>query len=166
MADNVRIELDDRPLQQAVRVLADRMANMRGVWGGVGRYLRSRVQLTFRAQQSPYGEAWQPTLRGGQILRLTGRLRDSVDFEAGDDHVAIGTNVRYARVHQFGATIHAKNVGTPPYLHFKIVDRWVKRRSVEIPARPFLPTAGLPEDWTTGAVRVISGAFTRSVGAS
>jgi phage gpG-like protein len=159
MADGVRIELDTTGLDRAIARLSDRVQHMRDAWDSAGRYLRSQVQLGFRRQQSPYGQPWKPTRRGGQILRLTSRMRDSVDYEAGGDSLAIGTNVEYAPSHQFGATIEAKNV---PFLKFKIGDRWVNKKSVEIPARPFLPTDGLPDDWQAGVLRVLGEHFGRA----
>lgn len=46
----------------------------------VGRYLKSSTQLRFRAQRGPDGSAWKPTRRGGQVLRLSGRLRNSIAY--------------------------------------------------------------------------------------
>lgn len=46
----------------------------------IGRHLKTSTQLRFRAQQSPDGAPWAPTLRGGQILRLTSRLRNSITY--------------------------------------------------------------------------------------
>lgn len=44
----------------------------------------------------------------------------------------------YAEVHEFGKTIYAKNA---PYMRFKIFDRWIMAKVVEIPERPFLRPA-------------------------
>lgn len=46
----------------------------------VGRYLKTSTQLRFRAKKGPDGAGWKPTLRGGQILRLSGRLRNSLTY--------------------------------------------------------------------------------------
>src|SRR5574343_577946 len=51
----------------------------------------------------------------GKPLIDTGRLRKSITYEAGPRGVVIGTNVKYARTHQFGAEIKAKN---KPFLAF------------------------------------------------
>ncbi len=156
MTDGIRIELDTPALDRAIADRTQRLDDMTPAWRSVGRYLVSRIQLGFRAQQSPYGAPWAPTRRGGQILRMTSRLRDSVTEDPGRDHVAVGTNVGYARVHQFGAVIRAKAAA---YLRFRIGDRWARKKQVTIPARPFMPTEGLPEDWTAGAIRAIEGHF-------
>jgi len=105
----------------------------------IGRILRTDVQMNFRGQHGPDGRPWKPTIRGGQILRDTGRLRNSIDYRVqGDDEVRIGTNLIYARTHQFGATITAKNAA---YLRFVVGGKFVQKKSVEIPARPFMGLA-------------------------
>lgn len=50
----------------------------------IGRYFKTSTQLRFRAQQGPDGKPWQKSkrvlARGGQTLRLTSRLRNSVTY--------------------------------------------------------------------------------------
>lgn len=52
----------------------------------IGRYLKTSTQLRFRAQKGPDGKAWPPSQRaraeGGQTLRLTGRLRNSITYRS------------------------------------------------------------------------------------
>jgi len=69
----------------------------------VGRIMKADTALNFRGQRSPEGAPWKPIQRRGQILSDTRRLRNSINYRTiGDDTVAIGTNVDYARVHQEG----------------------------------------------------------------
>lgn len=81
--------------------------------------------------------------RGAKTLGVvTNRLRGSLraartSVSSSGIEGAIGTNVEYAGVHEYGATIKAKN---KPYLRFNIGGRWVQKKSVTIPARPFLST--------------------------
>lgn len=64
-------------------------------WGGerltgadvaraMGRYLKTSTQLRFRDQEDPEGRPWRPSqrvaLHGGQTLRLSGRLRNSITY--------------------------------------------------------------------------------------
>jgi len=74
-----------------------------------------------------------------------GHLRASIDSapteNTGDGFMTrIGTNKIYARIHEYGGKIVAKN---GPYLkfQFKADKRWVSVKSVTIPARPFLTPA-------------------------
>ena len=51
---------------------------------------------------------------------------------------AVGSDLPYAAIHEFGGTIHARRA---PYLVFQVNGRWVKTKSVHIPARPYLRPA-------------------------
>lgn len=77
--------------------------------------------------------------RAGDVLNvITGRLRNSITGKLkGNDtlEVGAGTNVVYARIHEEGGVIKAKNA---PYLHFQVGGRWVKTKQVTIPARPYV----------------------------
>lgn len=52
--------------------------------------------------------------------------------------ILIGSDLDYAPVHEFGATIKPKRAKA---LHFKIDGRWVTASMVHIPARPYLRPA-------------------------
>lgn len=54
-------------------------------------------------------ERWAEVRRAGQPLLSSARLRNSIRAEAARHRLRVGTNVRYARVHQEGGTISAKN---------------------------------------------------------
>ncbi|OHD21730.1 MAG: hypothetical protein A2Y38_14435 [Spirochaetes bacterium GWB1_59_5] len=110
------------------------------------------------------GPAWKPARRGGRTLVDTATLRNSMHTASGARWAAVGTDVKYAAIHQFGGVIKAKNsitiypkkpdgrlafkVGgqtvfakkvTQTLLRWKIGDKWVAKPQVTIPARPFLP---------------------------
>lgn len=94
---------------------------------------------------------------------VSGLLRASINYSKpekdGDEWVErIGTNVIYARIHEFGGVIRPKN---KKYLRFKVLSsmrfmslrgnkrlrnpvgsyRWVATKKVTIPARPFMRPA-------------------------
>jgi len=103
---------------------------------------RLLVEQGFEAGQAPSGAPWAPVRRGGQPLRDTGRLLASLTPKVGSGGFVIETNVKYADVHQRGATINRKNkrvLGTPKAGWFGV--------RVTIPARPFLPEDSLPSSW-------------------
>ena len=90
---------------------------------------------SFDKESSPFGEKWQPlaktTLKNkksNKILRDTGVLQSSINArqklqkskEGIQGKVSIGTNLEYAKIHQFGGK----------------AGRGLR---VSIPARPFLP---------------------------
>lgn len=103
------------------------------------------TRLRFHDQQGPDGTPWEPSLRvklnGGDTLRDTGRLMNSITHRTGSDQVEIGTNVLYAAMMHGGGTIRATGDG---YLKFRVAPGvWASKKSVTIPGRPFL---GLDED--------------------
>ena len=122
--------------------------------GPIADFVISRIRLTFRTSTDPYGESWKPLKhRKGKPLLDTRHLSRSIVKQLGKDFVDIGTNVKYARIHQFGGTIKAKN---KPYLVFKLPSgKFVKIKSVYIPARPFFPLKkGLPDAWQNPITKI------------
>lgn len=74
---------------------------------------------------------------------LSGTLKRSIhssqpSLNSGRWEVRIGTNLEYARIHEYGGTIRAKN---KPFLVFKIGGKLIFTKSVQIPPRPYLRPA-------------------------
>lgn len=135
----VRVELR---ADEALGVLAAALAkarNPRGLYDAIGLSLVTSTQRRFEQERGPDGSPWPPSIRaqleGGRTLFETGRLSNSITHEATDQGVAVGTNVLYGAIHQFGGTIRpvAGNA-----LKFRIGGKFVTVASVTIPARPFL----------------------------
>lgn len=106
---------------------------------------KALVAEGFARGVSPSGQAW-PALRSraGQPLRDTGRLASSIVVTDVGSGFALGTNVPYAAVHQYGATIAAKQARSlySPRL------RQFFGKTVTIPARPFFPDGdSIPGPW-------------------
>ena len=116
------------------------------------------VQTThdrFRRGEGPDGAKWKPLLPAyaairpaRPILMLSLRLFDSINFQVEGNAVRVGSNVIYARVHQFGAVIRPR---TAKALRFRlgaitVGPRGGKKKSsflvfahaVTVPARPYL----------------------------
>lgn len=174
MVAELKIAIDDAPVLEALERLRISMpgGDMTKPMRSIGRALKTGAQLRFRTMQGPDGATWPTSRRaeqdGGQTLSLTRRLRNSITFLATRDKVVVGTNVKYAAIHQFGGVIRAKNgpflaipitgaarqAGSPrnmPDLHVaqtlkgqffladgKGVTQFLLRRQVTIPARPYL----------------------------
>lgn len=108
----LRIRLDKQPVSQALIRLQAALpigGDMSPAMRGLAQILKSGAQLRFRAGRGPDGIAWRPTRRGGQTLRDTGRLRNSITSAFSDSTATVGTNVIYAAIHQFGGVIRARN---------------------------------------------------------
>jgi phage virion morphogenesis protein len=140
----VRLTGDWEALGKHLRALAKGVPERltRAVAEGVA----SRTIRRFDEQKGPDGRPWPPLspatlmgevgpkdrLKGGgfsaraqrrmalrKALIRTGRLRNSIAWKVMGSRVYVGTNVAYARIHQFGG-------------------RAGRGRKVRIPARPFL----------------------------
>lgn len=177
MADGVGIRIEGTG--EAFRVLdgvARRATNPLLLWKNVGEQLLANVQERFLTGTGPDGAVWPQSLRarmeGGRTLTDSARLMQSLSpnysgsvnatedgVEIGTSVTALGTNVLYAAVHQFGATITAK---TSKGLRFKVGRgrdaKWATKQSVTIPARPFLgidredeqDIIAIATDWLSG----------------
>ncbi|MCL5266714.1 MAG: phage virion morphogenesis protein [Bacteroidetes bacterium] len=141
--------------------------NLRPLYEEIGMFLVGVVRQNFIAQGRP--ERWAASVRakvtGGQTLRDTGALMNSIVSESTDKGVNVGPSGpagKYAAVMGEGATITAKNA---PYLTFRMpigMRRtnktgkdlkkpaasygWFRVKSVTIPARPYLYIPPAEED--------------------
>jgi phage gpG-like protein len=136
---------EDRGVLQALSRLALDEADKSAVLDEIGVNLAENTRLRFIEQEGPDGERWEPSLRaqaeGGETLRDTGRLMNSINHVVLGDGVEVGTNVDYALPLHFGITITPVN---SPYLTFKVPGGgWANKTSVVIPSRPFI---GISED--------------------
>lgn len=81
----------------------------------------------------------QTKLSGQVLKRKTGRLAGSIDrmeYVMGSWVIGrIGSNLKYARIHELGGVIKAKNV---PFLRFKVDGHWVSVKEVKIPQRSYI----------------------------
>ncbi|WP_299427210.1 phage virion morphogenesis protein [uncultured Meiothermus sp.] len=138
----VRIQGDLKELNRRVRSLAQ--VRLDRVAANVGEALVSSTIQRFMEQKDPTGQPWQPLaaatvaprardftkggrlrkgveerLQGRKILIQSARLRNSITSKRDGTAVAVGTNVVYAAIHQFGGMAG-------------------RGRRVRIPARPYL----------------------------
>ena len=189
MAGDARVEIMDGGVRAAferLRLGLPLGGSMRPAMENIGRVLKTGAQLRFRTTTGPDGQAWEKSFRakneGGQTLSLTRRLRNSITYQATGSSVQVGTNVVYAAVHQFGATIRAKSgpflsipvtpaaraAGSPRNMdglhvaqtlkgQFILVDgkgvtQYLLREQVTIPARPFLGVSSADSTEIVGVV--------------
>ena len=99
---------------------------------------KQRINTGIGTDDKPWQKSWRAKLQGGTTLRDTSRLYNSIKYTVldGGKRVVVGTNVFYAPVMHYGATIRAK---TGKYLKFKTtMGGWAQIQSVIIPPRPFL----------------------------
>ena len=168
---DAKVKIEDVNVGIALDAFAAATSNRRQMLQGVGRRLLTRIRDGFRQSKDPWGQAWAPPrLRNGQPLRDTGRLANSFTVQSDNDQVTVGTNVCYAVVHQFGATITAQSPTgsnvcgyTPkgaPFLVFRTPGGFARKKQVKIPRRAMLPItqggqAELPDSWAADVVTEI-----------
>jgi len=175
------ITINDLEVQTALARLSQQLKNNSPVLDAIGADLLKRVQLNFKSSQSPDGAAWKALKsRKGKPLLDTTRLRNSITYQVDGDSVAIGTNVIYAAVHQFGHTFDRAARSQHAYFNQRkdgsINRRFVAKHksnfaqrvtigahSVTIPARPFLPTTALPPVWQESILNIISKHLSQSI---
>lgn len=139
----IEIEVDSELVLDALSQLAKNTDDLTPVFTEIGEHIASEIDLNFRDASDPYGNSWEKLKhRSGTPLNDTGRLKNSITFEADSSSVEVGTNVEYAGTHQFGAEKGQYGKNIP----------WG-----DIPARPFLPTddLGLPALWEEEILDII-----------
>jgi len=123
------IDVDFGEFTERIGTLLTRIDDAEPVLASFGEYLIGEHQDRFDREVDPEGNRWADLApetwarkRIPKILTETSTLRDDVVYDAGKASLAIGTNVEYGAVHQFGAD-------------FSIMST---RRRVKIPARPYI----------------------------
>lgn len=138
MPVTMEVTIDDAEIRQLMEQLSDRINDLSTPMGIAGDYMRGSIQENFAKGGRPV--PWIPSKRAirqsGQTLRDVGHLMDTITYDPAADHLKIGTNRKYARIHQLGGAILPRN---------KKILRWIGpngkpvfARKVTIPARPFL----------------------------
>lgn len=150
---SMHVHLDDRDLETGLLTLLRKSRDMRPALRDIGEMLVSSTHERFENEEDPEGNSWTPSRRakddGGQTLSVSGRLRNSITSRVSAIGVEVGTNVKYAAIHQFGGEIKPK---TAAALVFEVGDRLVFARKVQMPARPYL---GISDDDRQEAIDIV-----------
>ena len=160
MPNKIKVKFNPSKAQKKIKELADGGGNMQPVYETIGRTIVNRIRLCFKLGVDPWSQPWMKLkYRQGQPLRDSGRLQRSIVSQADATGVTIGTNIAYARVHQNGADIKAKN---KPYLVFPGPGgKLVFAKQVHVPARRFMPlrpgstAVALPPAWSVAVVKAL-----------
>jgi len=107
----IRIHIDDRQIQQALRRLQEAADDLTPALQDIGEYLASATRKRFAEGKGPNGAPWEPLsaktiARKGHAKPLigeTGLLRKIRYQLEGPDTVVVGTGAEYGATHQFGA---------------------------------------------------------------
>lgn len=114
-------------LQGKLERLSKALENKTPLLRRIANTLQNTIEESFDKQTSPFGEKWKDNApstkrkkRGNKILIKSGLLSQSFTSKITGNSAQIGTNLKYAPIHQFGGKAG-------------------RNKRVNIPARPFLP---------------------------
>lgn len=151
------VEVDGlKEIMKGLKAKQDRLNSMNPLMRNIGEYMQKSTIKRFDAAEAPDGTPWKPlsavsqqrakrdaqgknSKRRGQRKPLndTGTLRRSIHYQPSANSVTVGTNLKYAAIHQFGGDIKV----TPKmraYLHSQGIHLRKSTNAIHIPARPFL----------------------------
>lgn len=152
---SIRVEVDPELLDR-LRGLEE--ADIAGAMAAVGEAIRTSTLERFSREKDPEGRPWKKSIRaqqsGEKTLTISRTLATSIHVESSAKGVEYGTNLDYAAIHQFGGTIRAKDGGL---LKFQIGDQWISKKSIKMPARPYL---GINEEDMQEITHIIEDAVT------
>lgn len=159
---HITATVDDKDVRATLAELA--RPETQSLLPRLGEYLQTSTEDRFKTQTGPDGTAWTPLKRryakrkkynADKILTLRGYLRGGIRYQLdGPDAVQVGTNTKYAAIHQFGGDIDMpERAATVRYRSTAGKILFVNKRKkknvtvknvtigahqVKIPARPFL----------------------------
>jgi len=154
---NISIRADTVPVDQYLSLLSRRMTDLTPAMSKIGEIIVASVRRNFREGRGPDLVPWKPIKREGRgdrpvapTLVYTGRLRDSINYQAYGNKIEVGTDLGYAAVHQSGGrtTAHIIRPRRQKALYWPGAAhpvRFVRHPGSSIPARPFLGVRD--EDW-------------------
>lgn len=167
----ITIEIDER---SAAEDFADRVGSvsLRPLYASIGEYMLLETDDRFVREEAPDGTPWEPlspaTLAAKtteKILQEKGTragLRGRINYQAGEDGVAVGTNLIYADVHQYGID---EEVNVPAHTR-RITQAFGREleepvevevsahtRQMTVPARPYLGMSSENEEVIAGMIQ-------------
>jgi phage gpG-like protein len=144
---DITVQVENAEMHARLQQLGNAVTNLQPAMRSIGQSLKSNIRLCFVDTKSPDGINWKAlspvtiaNRRQGSSVPLsdTGVLKNSFTVQAAAQSVVVGTNAPQAAMMNFGGT-----KAQFPHL-------WG-----DIPARPFMPTAALPDAWAEDIVDII-----------
>lgn len=164
----MRITVDDSKLRRALVDLVRRVDNPARELDDIGDALASNIRANLGRGLQYDGAPMQPLrIRKGVPLNDTRQhIYNRITHQVvGRDTVVVGmldsAAAKIGRVHQFGATIRAKNAR---FLAIPVGDEIRLVKQVTIPRRPFLPltesgSVDLPQEWRAEMLKIMQSAL-------
>ena len=151
MAKALKISVDSKQVDAALLKKIRKLRKPEPALKDMALYMVRSVKRNFKAQGRP--TKWKQSQRAkrerGETLSDTGNLRGSISYMIAKSTAMVGTNVLYARIHQFGGTIQRPDCS--PYIitdigpifmkkdgRYPAGTKFTKPHAITMPARPFL----------------------------
>lgn len=106
----MKVTVTDTSVMAALGAMHKLLRDTTPVMRAIGRKLESNVNVRFDTKTAPDGQPWKPwapsTAKAraregrGTLLEYTGRMRDSLTFNADRTSVEVGFGVAYAKFHE------------------------------------------------------------------
>jgi phage virion morphogenesis protein len=114
----ITVDIDDREVRAVLGRIAARCRDASPLMREISADMLFAVQENFAKEGRP--ERWEKSRRvkkkGGQTLQDSRRLHNSITAHSTATSAQVGTNVKYAAIHQFGGTVKHKE--RSQVLHF------------------------------------------------
>ena len=130
--------------RQGITAAIERIARQQRapLMANVAAIMADAVEENFAQEGRPKWQGLKPPGRpGGKILQASGQLAASIDSDSDADSAVVGSNKKYAAIHQFGGGTRAHEIRprNKKALAFggRVVAK-VNHPGSVIPARPFL----------------------------
>lgn len=142
------VEIDTRNLQSVFDRLARAAANPAPLMRDIADIMWDAVEENFAQEGRPRWLGLKPPGRpGGKILQKSGRLAASITPSSDATSAKVGTNLKYAAIHQFGGQTRPHLIVARNAKALRFNGRFaksVKHPGSKIPARPYLSL--MPDD--------------------
>ena len=133
MPESIEIKVDDKEIQQLLKKLISKTANLRPLMKNITAIMMDSTEENFEKEGRP--ERWnslakttikQRIKKGywpGRILQTQGDLAASITSKYDENSAIVGTNKVYASIHQFGGDAgRNKKVKIPTRPYLKLTD--------------------------------------------
>lgn len=141
----IELRLDSEGVVRSLDQLTKAAANLAPAMAAIAGIMHDAVEENFAQEGRPKWLGLKPpvsTLRqGGKILQASGRLASSIIPQSDAMSASVGTNVKYAAIHQLGGKTRPHKIvaRNKKALAFGgVMCRSVNHPGSNIPARPFL----------------------------
>lgn len=154
------ITYDTGDFEKSLGKLINELENREPIMRELAAAMADAVEENFAREGRPEWMGWKSNAywakrRGGKILQKSGRLAKSITQYSTNDEAVVGTNVKYARIHQEGGEINIAARSQQAYYRQhkdgSVGNQFVKKSrsnfskwhtigeyKITMPARPFL----------------------------